>query len=341
MGAKAKAREFTWLETDEPHATRRRLILKKHPEIRDLFGEEPLTLWLTFGLVAIQVFTLYQVREAPWPVVLILTYVIAGTASHSLNLAVHELSHNLGFESLLLNKIVSVFANLGTGFPSAITFQRYHIEHHQFQGVDGRDVDIPSELEVRVFTNTLLKLLWVLLQPLFYALRPMITRPKEPTAWEGLNWLVVLSWDFLIFYFLGVKSLVFLVLGTILGAGLHPCAGHFIAEHYQFTKNQETYSYYGFCNRLNFNVGYHNEHHDFPKIPWSKLPQVCQIAPEFYQMPHHSSYVRVIYQYITDPDVGPFSRIKRKSKHSNTNPSENPAESPSSNPRKFKPSKAN
>jgi sphingolipid delta-4 desaturase len=342
MAAMAKTREFTWLETDEPHATRRKLILEKHPEIKDLFGEEPLTLWLTFGLVAIQVITLYLLRDASWPLVLILSYVVAGTASHSLNLAVHELSHNLGFAPVIFNKILAVFANLGTGFPSAITFQRYHMEHHQFQGVDGKDVDIPSDLEVRVFTNSLLKFFWVMGQPLFYAVRPLIIRPKELIAWEIINWGVVLAWDFLIFYFFGVKSLVFLVLGTILGAGLHPCAGHFIAEHYQFVKNQETYSYYGFCNRLNFNVGYHNEHHDFPKVPWSKLPLVRQMAPEFYEMPHYTSYVWVIYKYITDPEVGPFSRIKRKSKYSEASKSLKRPESPSSKPKsptQFKPSK--
>ena len=37
------------------------------------------------------------------------------------------------------------------------------------------------------------------------------------------------------------------------------------------------------------------------------------MCPEFYDtMPRHSSWTKVIWQYIVDPSVGPFSRIKRK-----------------------------
>lgn len=90
-------------------------------------------------------------------------------------------------------------------------------------------------------------------------------------------------------------------------------AGHFISEHYVFRPDQETYSYYGPLNLMTWNVGYHNEHHDFPRIAGTRLHKLKEIAPEFYDnLDSYRSWSQVIYMYIMDRTVGPFSRMKRK-----------------------------
>jgi len=302
---------FTWAETDEPHATRRQLILQKYPQIRELFVTEPLTFVIVCGIFTIQITTAYLIRNQPIWLVLICAYVIGGTLNHSLQLASHELSHNLCWSSITMNKLTAIFSNFVTGFPSSITFQRYHMDHHQYQGVDEIDTDIPSSFETNNFVNTAAKTFWLFLNPIWYAFRPLFYKPKPLSLWEIINWIAQLTFNITIIYTLGVQPMVYLVTGTLLGLGLHPAAGHFIAEHYEFVRGQETYSYYGPLNYVNFNVGYHNEHHDFPRIPWSKLPLVKQIAPEFYDLPSYSSYITVMYNFITDATVGPWSRIKR------------------------------
>ena len=106
--------------------------------------------------------------------------------------------------------------------------------------------------------------------------------------------------------------MLYLVVSSLIGMGFHPIAMHVIAEHYEFVEGQETYSYYGILNIPNLNVGYHIEHHDFPMVPWRRLPEIRKMAPEFYEnLPYHSSYVAVALKYVFSCNIGPWSRIGR------------------------------
>lgn len=199
------------------------------------------------------------------------------------------------------------------GVPMSVTFKKYHLEHHRYQGDEVIDTDLPTLLEAKLFDTTFGKLCWVCLQPFFYTIRPLIVNPKPPTRLELINTAIQVTFDAIVVYFFGWSVLWYMISGTLLAMGLHPVAGHFISEHYMFKKGYETYSYYGPLNFITFNVGYHNEHHDFPAVPGSRLPEVKRIAAEFYDdMPQHNSWTRVLYDFITDPDVGPYARIKRK-----------------------------
>ncbi|CAB9512345.1 Sphingolipid delta(4)-desaturase DES1 [Seminavis robusta] len=304
---------FTVVGTDEPHFSRRKEILKKHPEIKQLYGPDIRLLPSILVIVTVQLaLSLYATKIQDWRHFVFLAYSVGGTLTHWLSLGTHELAHNLCFHTTLYNEVLAMIANCAQSIPSCISFKRYHLEHHYKQGENITDVDVPTDWEGRFFNNTFKKTIFVFLQPAFYALRPMFTNPKAPTWKEGLNFAVVLGFDAFLAYTFGGKALLFNFASTLLGMGLHPVAGHFISEHYTFVAGQETYSYYGPLNLVSFNVGYHNEHHDFPKISGFRLPMVKKIAPEYYEDLHsYNSWPKVLYDYITRPDMSPYSRIKR------------------------------
>eukprot|EP01114_Cavostelium_apophysatum_P022612 TRINITY_DN823_c0_g1_i1.p1 TRINITY_DN823_c0_g1~~TRINITY_DN823_c0_g1_i1.p1 ORF type:complete len:323 (-),score=58.27 TRINITY_DN823_c0_g1_i1:77-1045(-) len=314
MGATTKRTDYHWTYTDEPHATRRKLILAKYPQIKELYGYDTRTKYIVLAWVLAQFTVALLLRDAAWWVVLTCAYFFGTLVTHSLVLGMHEISHNLAFAKPLHNRLLGVFANLPTVVPHFSMFQKYHMEHHQYQGVSGIDSDVPSEWEGRFFVNSFLKALWVFFQPFFYVIRPFFIKPKSPGFWEAINWSCVILVDIIIVATVGWRSLAYMFVSVYMGSGFHPIAGHFIAEHYVFLKGQETYSYYGPFNWICFNVGYHNEHHDFPRVPGYKLPELRAIAPEYYDpLPHYNSWGKVIYNYISDPEVGPFSRVMRKS----------------------------
>ena len=93
-----------------------------------------------------------------------------------------------------------------------------------------KDCDIPTNWEGYYFTNTLLKLIWLILQPAFYAIRPLVVRPKTMRALDLCNTVTIICTNALSVYMTGSYSMViYLISSTALGMGLHPVAGHFIS----------------------------------------------------------------------------------------------------------------
>lgn len=315
MGATVSRSDFEWVYTEEPHKTRRKLILEKYPEVKELMGNDPQIKYKVAVMVVLQLLAAYLLQSASWGLIVIAGYCFGGVINHSLTLAIHEISHNLAFGHArpLANRMLGFVANFPMGIPYSIMFKKYHLEHHKYQGDDELDVDVPSRIEARLFRTTFTKFFWVILQPVFYTLRPVFLRPKGICTLDIINFVLQAVFDYIIVAAMGYRSLAYLTIGTFLAMGLHPVAGHFISEHYMFKKGYETYSYYGPLNWITFNVGYHNEHHDFPNIPGSRLPQLKKIAPEFYDnLPCHTSWVKVIWDFITDPAIGPYARVKRR-----------------------------
>jgi len=192
-------------------------------------------------------------------------------------------------------------------------FKKFHLIHHRYQGLVKVDPDLPTKFEGRFFTGVFTKFFFLLFQPLIYIFRPLLTQPSVTRKMEVVAFASQIAFNCCIIYFFGGRALAYLFLGAILGSGLHPLAAHFVAEHYTWIPGYETYSYYGFLNKLVYNVGYHNEHHDFPRMPGSRLPELHKIAPEFYKdIGKLESWPGIMWRFIFDPTITPFSRILRK-----------------------------
>lgn len=92
--------------------------------------------WKVTGMVITQIIACYVVKDLSWPVLLLAAYCFGGVINHSMTLAIHELAHNLAYGSSrpTANRALAIFGNTIIGVPSAVTFKKYHLDHHRYQG---------------------------------------------------------------------------------------------------------------------------------------------------------------------------------------------------------------
>jgi sphingolipid delta-4 desaturase len=308
--------DFVYSQVSEPHRTRTKQILKQFPHMRNLIGKNPYTIFAIIGLVAFQVVLAWFVHDRSWWYVFGAAYLLGAFADHALFVMIHECAHQLLFKGRSANRWAGIFANMPQIFPSAISFERYHIKHHSFQGVHELDADLPNRWEAKLISNSFLgKALWLLFFPVFQLGR--LSRLKEIQTldwWIVANAVVQIVFTTAIWLLLGWHAIAFLLLSFSFSVGLHPLGARWIQEHYlTHSVEQETYSYYGALNTVAFNVGFHNEHHDFPSIPWNKLPQIKKTAPDYYEtLYYHTSWTKLFFRFLFDREISLFNRILRK-----------------------------
>jgi len=310
-------KDFIYSNTSEPHRIRTKQILKQHPDVRKLIGKNPNTFFFILFLVGFQVTGAWFFSDKPWWVIFVVSYFVGAFADHALFVMIHECAHRLLFKSQAANRLAGIFANMPQVFPSSVSFERYHIKHHSFQGVHELDADLPNRWEARLIDNYFVgKAIWFLFYPFFQAFRVARLKEIKPfDGWIALNWGVQILFVATVWYFLGVKAVVFLTASFFFSVGLHPLGGRWIQEHYLTHGEQETYSYYGPLNAVAFNVGYHNEHHDFPSVPWNKLPQIKNTASVFYDsLASHRSWTKLWLRFLFDREISLWSRVVRKNR---------------------------
>ena len=303
--------------TEHPHVGRARALLKAHPEIRQLMVRNPWTALLALSIVVVQAgiaFAMGKLGIHYWWLSLIIAYFVGAFANHANYVIIHDATHNLIFRRRSWNIFVAILADLPNLAPGAMGFRVYHLKHHSHQGDYQHDADLANYWEARLVGNVWYrKALWLMLFPFFQLTRP--PRLKAITMrdrWFVLNLVCAAAYDVVVVYFCGWAGFLYLAFSFFFSIGLHPVGARWIQEHYTNDPDQETYSYYGPINRLCLNMGYHNEHHDLPSIPWNNLPKLKAMAPEFYDnLKFHSSWTRLLFQFIFDKRYTLFSRIER------------------------------
>uniref|UniRef100_A0A090XDI1 Putative fatty acid desaturase n=1 Tax=Ixodes ricinus TaxID=34613 RepID=A0A090XDI1_IXORI len=291
MGAHVSRTDFEWVHDDEPHASRRKVILKKYPEIRQLMRPDPWFKWQVTAMVFTQFLMFFLLEERlRWPTLparsLLLrsafysTYVPSCWPSTRLAPQPRPFGHGVfppqpvssaSSPTCLVGLPASIYLpQVPPGAPSVPG--RTEQGRGPADGAGGEAVllhghqaavDHPAALLLRLAPGAGL---------------PQASH--RPRRWSTSSYQ--LAFDALVYKFCGGRVLFYMIGGSLMAMGLHPVAGHFVSEHYMFKKGYETYSYYGCLNWVTFNVGYHMEHHDFPGVPGSKLPLVKKIAGEFY-----------------------------------------------------------
>ena len=289
----------------------------EHPAVRELIGKNRYSFLIIVGLVAGQFALAWACGRPPGGQSCSSAYLVGAFVDHGLFVMIHECAHNLIFRGRLANMFSGMLANLPLALPSSVSFQRYHLRHHAFQGVYELDADLPSEWEARlVGRSPLAKAVWLAVYPVLLVTRAL--RLKEVRIVDG--WLLTQCWprclaaDGLVCWFWGPKALAYLVGSFVFSVGLHPVGARWIQEHYLVHSPQETYSYYGPLNRVAFNVGYHNEHHDFPSIPWNRLARgaQCWRPGGTTRSWHIASWTRLLVRFLFDRQLLLFSRMTRR-----------------------------
>lgn len=313
-------KQFDRVNYGEPHFDRRAEILREHPDVRKFFGHDVRTTYVTIAVVAAQLALAWLTQfgferglffGALW-FIPISAFFVGAVLTHWLAMSIHECSHNLAAKTRTSNRIVAMFANLPMIFPCAMSFLRYHVDHHTYLGIDTDDTDLAQPFEFKLVGNSPVRKFFVLLFfPFLYLFRAAFFA-KKPSRLEYLNAALQVVATVAIWMLLGKIAVLYLFLSFWFGHGIHPVAAHFVHEHYIFSPDQETYSYYGPLNAVTFNVGYHNEHHDFMGVAGWRLPELKKrLAPYYDGLVSHDSWTMILVRYVLDRGIAPYTRIVR------------------------------
>ena len=320
------------------HRERAREMLQAHPEIKQLFGNYPLTAVWCVLVAGTQIGLAAAISHFPWWVAIVTAYCVGALLNIALFQLAHECDHLMVFKSKFWNRYLFTLTSIPMFLSAHHTWWTEHIVHHNDMSATKdfitrrRSFFLATRATSPLFIPySLLLVVTQFLRSavglLCYFFTSLLRGRLEPTPFtlsiladEHLvsgyqrdritKWAVVYpALSFLLygalFWYGGWMPIVYLALSQMFFTGyLHPyCLGWVLGiSHFHGRKNyQPTASHYGWLiNLTSFNAGLHVEHHDIAGIAWFRLWKLRELAPEYYnQLETIRSYTLLGLQFVT------------------------------------------
>ena len=302
------------------HRERAREMLQAHPEIKELFGNYPLTAIWCVLMAGLQLGAALAVSHFPWWVTFVAAYCLGALVNITLFQLAHECDHLNVFKSKFWNRYLFMVTAMPMFLSAHHTWWIEHIVHHN-------DMSATKDFTTRrrsyflatrrkspllvpySFFMAILQAIRSAVGLVLYVFTSLLRGRLEPTPFtlsvladEHLvtgyqkeritKWAVVfplycLTIYGLLYWYGGWKPLVYLMMSQVFFTGfLHPyCLGWVLGiSHFHGRRHyQPTASHYGrLINLTTFNAGLHVEHHDIAGIPWFRLWKLREMAPEYF-----------------------------------------------------------
>jgi sphingolipid delta-4 desaturase len=303
------------------HRERAKAIVKAHPEVKQLFGNDPTTAFWCLAAAGSQIGLALVASRLPWWGMLLLAWGVGSVINVMLFQLGHECVHNLVFKRQSWNRYLFTVTTLPMFLSGHHTWWAEHLVHHTDMGA--RKDFITRRRTLFLMTRRASPLffpfvLWMLVLQMLrsivglvmwiggilfrFRLKPgpwtlsvladehLVSGYKKERAelWAALYPLLNLAVCGALFAYGGWRSVAYLLASQAFFTGFaHPyCLGWVLGiSHFHGSRRyQPTASHYGWLvNMLSFNAGLHVEHHDLSQVPWRRMWQLRQLAPEFYE----------------------------------------------------------
>ena len=317
------------------HNDLRRAAIRAHPELKEVAGSDPRTVLALPVILAAHWGMAWALSDAPIWMIFVVAFFWGQMCIHAAGSLVHETAHKLIFR----NPRPKLAFDLGLewilgSYGKQLTYQHEHItSHHPYIGDYERDYEhedicaFQSRMELRHDNKHIQRLLtgltlFIHALPLGFLIGDEVLprlnkwvsgRPQKdparhvesskPPVWQVRLFIAVsLLSNVTLLLVLGPWALLYHLwaLSLFLGKLGIWNLGQSLSEHEGTDDLAPSRSTYSLINLPLFNTGYHNEHHTFPNVAWTRLPLLTRTAPEVFNVRADKSYFGYWWDHIRD-----------------------------------------